>query len=139
MYYQLGMRRVLSLVFTLFFSLGPLAACFGSGDDARLPACCRRHGTHHCAMADAVQAVPGSAPHLRAPSHCPLYPDGAPASISSVLALAFFTARAASSLEPDRVLFEDQKHPHKTPHRTSAGRGPPTSALACSLVEHPIA
>ncbi len=130
-YYQLVMRRVLSLVFTLFFSLGPLASCFGSADDARLPACCRRHGTHHCTMsgmANAEQAAPK--PVFAAPSHCPLYPDSIPASASSIAALATPVAHAVIAAAQDRVLLDEQQCSKKSPHRTCAGRGPPASTLA---------
>jgi len=45
------MRRTLSIFLVLFFGLGPVAAALHAEEDAGLPACCRRHGAHHCAMA----------------------------------------------------------------------------------------
>ena len=44
------MRRAISIFLILFFWLGPLETLLPGGEDARLPACCRRHGAHHCAM-----------------------------------------------------------------------------------------
>src|SRR5579864_3738776 len=71
------MRRALSILFVLFFGLAPLAATF-DGDDASLPACCRRNGTHHCVMSDAMLArlvqAAFSTPAFTSPSHCPQYP-----------------------------------------------------------------
>src|SRR6266568_8318938 len=86
------MRRALSLFLLLFFGLGPLTTALEASDDSRLPACCRRHGTHHCAMSGAtiarmVEATRGKA-FLAAPSHCPLYPGNTDTTIAPVHALA---------------------------------------------------
>ena len=73
------MRRGISLLFILFFALGPLATLSFASDDAALPACCRRNGKHHCAMYMQMMAarmvVPPDAPPIaKSPSHCPDYP-----------------------------------------------------------------
>ncbi|MGB7548225.1 MAG: hypothetical protein WBM14_10785, partial [Terracidiphilus sp.] len=86
------MRRVLSIFLVLLFGLGPLSATLEASDDARLPPCCRRHGAHHCAMAEAMiarmaQAASGT-PAFTAPSHCPFYPTNASAILAPVYALA---------------------------------------------------
>jgi len=68
------MRRGVSLLLLSFFLLGPLAAPLGD-DDASLPACCRRHGAHHCSMARLRAAILASGnPIVTAPSTCPSYP-----------------------------------------------------------------
>ena len=90
-YYQSQMRRVLSILLVLSFSLGPLAATFGAGEDPRLPACCRRNGAHHCAMgmgASAIAAEIASGQAIvRAPSTCPSFPSAAAATNSGPHAL----------------------------------------------------
>lgn len=57
------MRRILSILLTLVVGFGPAIAAVpanalasgyspwtGQQDESRLPACCRKHGAHHCAM-----------------------------------------------------------------------------------------
>ena len=46
------MRRVLASLLLAVFSFLPLAPVL-LADDSNLPACCRRLGAHHCAMASA--------------------------------------------------------------------------------------
>ncbi|MGB6975414.1 MAG: hypothetical protein WBD67_12100 [Terracidiphilus sp.] len=96
------MRRTLSLILVLFFSLGPLAAGL-QADDFRLPPCCRRNGAHHCAKSDAmiarmVQLSQGK-PNLTAPAHCPLYPHNA----INTLGPAFELAPSGSPLPAPRA------------------------------------
>lgn len=70
------MRRVLSILLVLVFGLGPVAFAVGYDDSASLPACCRRHGSHHCAM-DAKTPSEAAAERtaaFTAPVHCPLFP-----------------------------------------------------------------
>ena len=111
------MRRALSLILVLFFALGPFAASLQS-EDARLPPCCRRNGTHHCAMSDAmiarmVQQSQGK-PILTAPSHCPLYPHGNAATLAPTQALT----QAPTALPTLRA----QAH-LPVPHRAAALSG----------------
>jgi len=55
----------------------PLFAA-SSDPEASLPACCRRHGKHHCNMTAAMMAMlaASSGPVFTAPP-CPLYPTAA--------------------------------------------------------------
>jgi hypothetical protein len=70
------MRRGLSLLLAMFFSLGPLMAAIQAEDESRLPACCRRHGLHHCTMVDPAAAMAESQERaFGAPAHCPLFPQ----------------------------------------------------------------
>src|ERR1700738_4709727 len=74
MYHQTQMRRWLSISLIGLFWLAPLAALLPAIDEAHLPACCRRHGVHHCVMsADATYAA-GSSHILSAPSRCADFP-----------------------------------------------------------------
>jgi hypothetical protein len=67
------MRRaaVISLLAAISYSLiAPLALAV---PESNLPACCRRSGAHHCAMAE--EASPATGPALQpAPQKCPLFP-----------------------------------------------------------------
>ncbi|MGA8043845.1 MAG: hypothetical protein WCA37_13695 [Terracidiphilus sp.] len=126
------MRRALALVLMLFFGLGPLTATLQAEDDSRLPACCRRHGAHHCAMADAMRAqmvrsTESTKPVWTAPDHCPLYPQGGGATTTPPCAMA------AALLSPH--LLPAWRHaPHRmdeTARRMTplnrTGRSPPLS------------
>src|ERR1035438_8325373 len=65
------MRRCVSIFLVLCFGLGPLTGMLEASDESRLPACCRRHGAHHCAMAMQMAAmVAGSKEMLTAPPTC---------------------------------------------------------------------
>src|ERR1700677_2076186 len=92
MYHELQMRRALSISLILFFGFGPLAATLGASDDAGLPACCRRHGAHHCAMSmRMVAAIMDTAPGkaiFTAPLTCPEFPGSAAATTSAPQAIA---------------------------------------------------
>ena len=58
------MRRALSTLLLLALSLPVVAPPFISADiESALPACCRRHGAHHCAMGGVSVAVSS---HFRA-------------------------------------------------------------------------
>ena len=98
------MRQALTAFLVLFFGLGPLTAVLPASDEARLPACCRRNGAHHCAMAMQMAAMDaGHGPALSAPSHCPVYPGAAAALLSTVHAALVFPAAlpaAASRFGP---------------------------------------
>ena len=129
------MRRVLSILLALFFGLGPLAATFEAQDDARLPACCRRNGAHHCDMTDtelarAAQAASPSAPVFSAPSHCPLYPTGASATNSPAHALTASAAKLYRSAAQNRVLADSQQVSSDSVSRAHTVRGPPAPAFS---------
>jgi hypothetical protein len=47
------MRRIVAVALLAIFGLLPLiAAALPADTESTLPACCRRHGAHHCAMSD---------------------------------------------------------------------------------------
>ena len=132
MYHQNQMRRAASLILVLFFGFGPLAGLLQSSDDARLPACCRRHGKHHCDMSeqDALAlAASASGAVLAAPARCPSFPRYAATLVAPMHAMAAapaglpvlaeeLSAHPASSqaMRPISILMHD-------------GRGPPASIL----------
>lgn len=73
MSYHDAMRRFPAILLLALFSFSLLSPALSSDADAGLPACCRRGGKHHCAM-----AMEGDAFHsgisITANARCPLYP-----------------------------------------------------------------
>jgi len=121
------MRRGLSILLILSFWLGPLAATLEPSGESRLPACCRRHGAHHCMMSEQMaRMMSGSGPAFSPPAHCPLFPGyravtmaPRPALAASALSLPVLLAQAHSPAASRAAARMSQI-------RTRAGRGPPT-------------
>jgi hypothetical protein len=123
------MRRLLSILLLAAFAL-PLVApllALAQDPDAGLPACCRRHGQHHCTMfADGRD----NSAH-RVVAVCPAWPQRAvPSPIGSHhfvgrLSSAAISLRASCSatqpFEVRRLNTRERLHPK---------RGPPTHLLA---------
>jgi hypothetical protein len=126
------MRRAASLILVLFFGFGPLTGLLQSSDDARLPACCRRHGAHHCAMAMQMAAmlaeqVSGKTPILTAPVTCPMFPGflSGPSAPSHALAASAGTLPALHSQTHSQASASANELSGLI--RARAARGPPTS------------
>src|SRR5665213_180782 len=123
-----GMRRGCSILMIALLWLAPFLALLPGSDDARLPACCRRHGAHHCAMDAATPAVAvttATTQILQSPRHCSSFPASVPAS-GSVFALppsALPSLSAPSLLRQSRVTAEALHFAV-----LHAGRGPPSMA-----------
>ncbi len=128
------MRRTLSIVMVLFFGLGPLAATLSASDESRLPACCRRHGTHHCAMSTRMAAVMAEAASdkriFAAPLTCPYFPGYAVAPTTTIHALAASPASLPVPLAQAHSLAMGRAAARLSQIRTRAGRAPPASASA---------
>jgi hypothetical protein len=126
------MRRALSLFLILFLGLGPLAATLEASDDARLPACCRRNGVHHCGMTTRMAAMmvqTDGKPILTAPSTCPYFPAGIVAP-STTLALSTPSISMPVLLAQPHGPSAARAAARLSQLRTRAGRGPPASLLA---------
>jgi hypothetical protein len=123
------MRRALSTLLVLFFGIGPLALAIGNLDDASLPACCRRHGAHHCAMATDSTTQPAQSSAFTASAHCPMFPRGN-ASPSPVAAIAHAPLRAHDLLLATMQSVSAVIYPLRIYLRTPSLRGPPPSPLA---------
>jgi hypothetical protein len=67
------MRRAITLLLMLVFSSMLMAPLFASDPEANLPACCRRHGKHHCMM-QAVQGSDGPPGLTAVREKCPCFP-----------------------------------------------------------------
>lgn len=134
MYHQSQMRRALAIFLTLFFSLGPLTATLEADDDARLPACCRRHGTHHCAMSAQMASVLVDAasgkPVIAAPSTCPAFPASSAATTPAPQALATSPATLPVLLADPHPPAAGRAAARLSQIRTRAGRGPPAVTQA---------
>jgi hypothetical protein len=69
------MRRLLALFLLAVFSFPLIAPAIPADAESKLPACCRRHGKHHCAMMmdDAASTTGVSVGSVE--PRCPLYPN----------------------------------------------------------------
>jgi hypothetical protein len=122
------MRRLLAILLLAAFGLPTVAPLLAQTQDPdrNLPACCRRNGTHHCALSIAAQS--NNAPIVS--TRCPAFPQHA--AVASLTPAAFLATHpsielpitaqsAATRAEAQRRLFRERTH------RT---RGPPTNNLA---------
>jgi hypothetical protein len=127
------MRRALSILLVLFFGLGPLSATL-EADEARLPACCRAHGAHHCAMSAALKAwmlrAESQTPSFTAPSTCPLYRTLFDQDSTPENAL-LTTPPAAPASGVRRAVVADYRFAARSIHHAiRTGRGPPATSPA---------
>lgn len=128
------MKRILSTCMILMFVLGPLAEALPASAESSLPACCRRHGTHHCAMsaekaAKAAQATTSSTPVLTAPSRCPSYPCSIAASTTPAFAMVASATGLPVLFAQDHLPAAGDAAAQQSQIRTCAGRGPPSFLL----------
>lgn len=128
------MRRAFSILLMLFLGLGPLTALLPASDEARLPACCRRNGAHHCDMALQVAAMGSrtaadSAPGFSAPTTCPNYPGCLVALLGGGEALAPMPVRLPLLVAVRRAPVTGVAIAVDGPIRPYAGRGPPADLL----------
>jgi len=128
------MRRVFSIFLILLYWLGPLAAILPADAESRLPACCRHHGAHHCAIsaemaAKVAQASPGSTPVLITPLHCPCFPGSIAATTTPIHALAASLVNLPVLLATAHSPEASRAAARLSQIRTRAGRGPPPSIL----------
>jgi len=130
---SLQMRSALSIFLALVMGIGPLAPIFGASEDPRLPACCRRHGAHRCAMSDATMPGQGATAGrhgFQAPSHCPNYPENAARTTANNHAFAQFNA-TISILAEEKSSFHLRKFPARSGVVAEhAVRGPPSEIPA---------
>ncbi len=121
------MRQALTAFLVLFFGLGPLTAVLPASDESRLPACCRRLGAHHCAMAMQMAALgAGSGPAFSASSHCPMYPGPEAALLSAVYATLVSPAALPAAVTRFGPIPSPPAAILSTRGREVADRGPPT-------------
>jgi hypothetical protein len=125
------MRRCFSIFLILIFGLGPLSTLIDGSEDASLPACCRRHGAHHCVLAAmAKQAQSGNTPAVSAPMTCPSYPGTVALLSTRLQALAAASRTGEQLFQFEYVQVAAQSSPLSKPAQSHTGRGPPASSLS---------
>ena len=132
MYDSLAMRRGLSISLMLLFCFGPLAGAFQAGSEQSLPACCRRHGMHHCAMAMQMAAMlaqqaSGKTTSLTAPLTCPVFPGFLAGPSTPAHALAASAAGLPALLTQSHTPASASSSALTGSIRAGAARGPPAS------------
>jgi hypothetical protein len=125
------MRRGFSIFLILFFGLGPLSAFVDNSADAGLPACCRRHGAHHCAMYAQIMAMRAGrgidpTPGFSVPLTCPLYHGPTFSMLMPAHALTAVTSLRPELTRTPASAFE-RIAAFSRPSRAYAGRGPPAT------------
>lgn len=124
------MRKGITTFLILLLFLGPLAEVLPVSQDALLPACCRRNGTHHCAMsmASAMQMTASGAnagPSFNAPLACPFFPRVAAALLPTIHAI-LAEAAPPPRLRARRLRVIAPRLPLRDRFsRTRSGRAPP--------------
>jgi len=80
-------RRILAIALLAIFSFSLIApGVYASDAGSKLPACCRRDGNHHCALAES-QTGSSSGPALQA-SKCPMFPGCLAVPVQAAVGLA---------------------------------------------------
>lgn len=123
---MLTVRRTLATLLIAIFGILPISpALFASDAYSNLPACCRRHGQHHCAMM-ARQSTTSSAPAIQA-SSCPLFPSN-----KAVVAHRITGAPRTSQAVFSEIVSHPASHPQTEAmyrisySRANQKRGPPS-------------
>jgi hypothetical protein len=124
------MRRGFSIFLVLLFGLGPLSALVDGSTDASLPPCCRRHGTHHCAIYQRILAMRARRafdprPAVSDPLTCPNYPGPTMAMLMPSHATTIAAIEALEWTDGSQVGVALLTRVDSTPLRVHAGRGPP--------------
>jgi len=122
------MRRLLAILLLAAFGLPTVAPLLAQTQDPdrNLPACCRRNGSHHCALS--MAATSNNTP--TAAARCPFLPQHA--TPANLIPAAFLAAHAsirlpiASQSAPAQA--ETQRRISR--ERSRHTRGPPAALLA---------
>lgn len=120
------MRRVLVISLLAVFSLPLIAPLLSSGpDQSSLPACCRRNGKHHCALADLTVAVPSR--YHTVSEKCPWSPfAGAALMLPHAFASQAAPALTGQAGGPATAVGEAEAGYRVSADRTRRKRGPPS-------------
>jgi hypothetical protein len=120
------MRRVCSAFLVLAFSLPLIAPAFASApDDSKLPACCRRNGSHHCAMSMEMGNIPSRARTVS--EKCPYAPFAhTPLMGPHAFSLNNSQASLGQTAGTAAIVREDEAGYRISADRTRRKRGPPT-------------
>jgi hypothetical protein len=112
----------ISLLAAICLSL--IAPAVFAGAETNLPACCRRNGAHHCAMAtdDSISATQTSFQPVKP---CPSFPVGAAVSGGSVAFLGDSTTNFALTVSHPSKRLQPQAFYRISFSRSCRQRGPP--------------
>ena len=131
------MRRALSILLVVVFWAPAFVPLFGAAasGDASVPACCRRHGQHHCLMSDsersALQATGVAAPQFRAPApKCPYQRQALRAVQQGQLVVPMSQVVSAALVSHPIGLAQTQSKWRVSRERARQKRGPPASLLS---------
>lgn len=126
------MRRAPAALLLLVLSLPLITPLFASGvDESQLPACCRRNGKHHCAMA-ASEATLGGIPAgtVVIAEKCPYSPFGCPQLMLPHVFLRSSMGLSARPASISRIAGEAEAGWRISTDRARHKRGPPATLLA---------
>ena len=131
------MRRALSILLVVVFGMPALVPLLGAvaPDEANVPACCRRHGQHHCLMSDSewstLQARGVAAPQFRAPApKCPYQRQAVRAVLQGQLAVPIWQVVYAALASYPTGLAQPQSKWRVSRERARQKRGPPMDLLS---------
>ena len=123
-------RKLLAI--TLLALLGmpllqPLLALTGASE-TNLPACCRRHGIHHCwmSMAERSQVISRTPRFLLPIEKCPYYPASIPITSSSYFVPPIAQAIFAELVAYQAIAVRTDSKRRISFHRSHQKRGPPS-------------
>jgi hypothetical protein len=127
-------RRLLSLVLLAAVVLPAMAPALALAQDpdSGLPACCRRHGQHHCSMSmEQMARMSHSSSQPQIGTICPCYPGRQVAPVTGAHLLALHAPQQAAvfsaALAPAP---RAQTHGRISPERSRYKRGPPSLSIA---------
>lgn len=127
------LTRLLSLVLLAAVGLPTIAPALALAQDpdAGLPACCRRHGQHHCAMtADRIAQLTRDRSQPQISAICPCYPGHEVAPVAGAHLLALHAPQRAAVFSSALALAtRAETHRRISRERSRYKRGPPTASL----------
>jgi hypothetical protein len=121
------LRRILAITLLIAFGFPLVAPAFAATTDpeASLPACCRSHGAHHCAMLHSILLALAAKPAF-VPPPCPFYPTRATPVNTATASLLIAQPLSATLFRTLAIL---PATPRRTPRIVLASanlkRGPP--------------
>ena len=123
------LQRIPAILVLLGFSFSLFAPFVSSdsGQESKLPPCCRRDGSHHCSMMKAAAHESESAPSVKAAStKCPLYPTGQamPVPAKAIAARPMVIDAAPAWSRPNAIEQTEARY-RLSFSRASQKRGPP--------------
>jgi hypothetical protein len=127
------LRSLLSILLLVAFGL-PIAAplLIGTADgEARLPACCRKNGKHHCMMSLSERSqLAQDDPQFTAPMEkCPYYPAAIPVFHTKFYTVPMANAVFASLVNHPSGVAQTESRYRISRDRSRLKRGPPTLFL----------